>query len=332
MAQMKQILTIGGTLVVAIGVGVAMQITTTSKEKTSEFHRPSVVDIQESARLQLTNIVNTSALPNPPSDIQEIAILPPIPVLRVAAAETPFVAPSAGVAAQMASPAMGCDIAFKAAPLAAAMVDLTLNAPCLPNERATLHHNGMMFTVATDASGSFSLQVPALAQTAVFIVAFANGDGAVVTSQAPSLEFYDRAVVQWRGASGLQLHAREYGAEYGQEGHVWAKSTREITVAARGQGGVLTRHGDDSMAEALIAEVYTFPTGTAQRDGEINLSVEAEITAQNCGRDIEAQTLQVTANSRLKVQELTLAVPDCDAIGDFLVLNNMLNDLTIARN
>ncbi|MDQ7071505.1 MAG: hypothetical protein Q9M48_12350 [Rhodobacterales bacterium] len=328
MAQIKRFVTIGGTLAAAIAIGVIMQNGASGKEEISEFESPVAIDVEESARLRLTNIVNTSALPNPPSDIQEIAVLPTIPVLKVAAPETTFVAPKSG----LASPALSCEITFEAYPLAAAMVDLTLNAPCLPNERATLHHNGMMFSVATDATGGFSLQVPALAQTAVFIVAFANGEGAVVTSQAPSLEFYDRVVVQWRGASGLQLHAREYGAQYGDSGHVWAQSAREITFAARGQGGVITRHGDESMAEALVAEVYTFPTGTAQSDGEILMSVEAEITASNCGREIEAQTLQVTANARLKVQELTLAVPDCDAIGDFLVLNNMLNDLTIARN
>lgn len=328
MAQIKRFVTIGGTVAAAIGIGIVMQYASTPNEKVSAFQAPASVDVEESTQLRLTNIVNTSALPNPPSDLQEIAILRPLPVVKIAALDVPFTAPSsvAPIVPQT------CEVLLEAQPLAAAMVDLTLQAPCLPNERATLHHNGMMFSVVTDENGQFSLQVPALAQTAVFIVAFSNGEGAVVTTKAPALEFYDRVVVQWRGATGLQLHAREYGASYGEEGHVWAKAAREITVAARGQGGVLTRHGDEGLAEAQIAEVYTFPSGTAQADGDVLLSVEAEITAQNCGRDIEAQTLQISANSRLKVQELTLAVPECDAIGDFLVLNNLLNDLTIARN
>ena len=37
-------------------------------------------------------------------------------------------------------------------------------------------------------------------------------------------------------------------------------------------------------------------------------------------------------NSRLRTQDLTLAMPDCQATGDFLVLNNLLENLKIAAN
>ena len=80
-----------------------------------------------------------------------------------------------------------------------------------------------------------------------------------------------------------------------------------------------------------MAEVYTFPTGVAQQSGNVELTVEAEVTQANCGRDITAQSLEVTGSAPLRVRDLELAMPVCDAVGDFLVLKNMVNDLKIAQ-
>ena len=60
------------------------------------------------------------------------------------------------------------------------------------------------------------------------------------------------------------------------------------------------------------------------------LSVETEVSQANCGLEIEAQSLEVGTQGTVKTQNLTLAVPECDAIGDFLVLNNLLQDLKVA--
>ena len=59
---------------------------------------------------------------------------------------------------------------------------------------------------------------------------------------------------------------------------------------------------------------------------------EAEVTAQNCGQVIEAQSLELGDGGRLRTQYLTMTAPDCDAIGDFLVLNNLVDDPKIAAN
>ena len=230
------------------------------------------------------------------------------------------------------APTVACSIKASALVEAGAMVRLDVTAPCLPNERTVVHHNGMMFTAVTDETGSLSTLVPALSETAVLIVEFANGEGAVATAEVASLMFYDRVVLQWAGSTGFGLHAREYGADYGSIGHVWSGAAREVTAAALGEGGFLTRLGEEDALAPLIAEVYTFPTGSASRGGDIALSVEAEVTAENCGQDIEAQSLEVQADGSLHTQYLTLAVPDCSSVGDFLVLNNLVDDLKIALN
>ena len=111
-----------------------------------------------------------------------------------------------------------------------------------------------------------------------------------------------------------------------------ADAARDHAHGALGQGGFLTRLGDTQVAEPLLAEVYTFPSGMLQDAAQVALSVEAEVTAANCGTDVEAQTLQVSPSGDMRSQDLVLAIPECDARGDFLVLKNLLNDLSIAAN
>ncbi|ROU03071.1 hypothetical protein [Histidinibacterium lentulum] len=213
----------------------------------------------------------------------------------------------------------------------AAMVTLTLSAPCHPETQVTLHHQGMMFTLSTDASGRVEADVPALDTTAIFIASFANdGDGAVAAVEVPALANYDRAVLQWQGDASLQLHAREFGANYGDEGHVWLASARAEEQAIAGQGGFLTRLGDGSGPAPLFAEVYTFPSATVQRGGEVLLTVEAEITEASCGREVSAQSIQIRPGSAPSALDLVMTLPGCDAVGDFVVLNTMLEDLTLA--
>lgn len=225
-----------------------------------------------------------------------------------------------------------CAIEMTAQASAAAMVDVTLTAACFPNDRVTIHHNGMMFTQTTDENGVLKAMVPALSQNAVFIAAFSNGEGALANAEVTSLEFYDRMVVQSKASSELHINAFEFGAEYLDPGHVTAKSARSMEDAAKGEGGFITTLGDFDAPDALVAEIYTFPTATSKHNGDVNVSVDAEVTTANCGLRVEAQTLEVSAAGTMKVQDLTLPIPACDAVGDFLVLQNLLGDLKVARN
>ena len=210
------------------------------------------------------------------------------------------------------------------------MVRLTVTADCHPDERIAIHHNGMMFTEVTDTGGMVEVMVPALTEMAVFIAEFADGDGAVATTQVTSLPFYDRVVLQWADDVSFEIHAREFGAEYGSDGHVWSGAARDMTAAALGQGGFLTALGDADAFAPRLAQVYTFPTATAAQSGTVDLTVETEITAANCGRMIEAQALELRADGDLRTRDLSLNMPGCEAIGDFLVLNNLMDDLKIA--
>lgn len=333
-----------GTLALALGAGHFMQ--SANQPDTAALALGPEGSGKGSARhaatdgpVELTSIQMTSTMPSPPDDAQASAKLPEAPegAIREAAlgdAGTTIsdATISDALPREVTAPSLTCEYTLTADTAPGAMVALSLNAPCAKSERFTLHHNGLMFTQVTDEGGHASMLVPALAKTAVFIVAFPNGDGAVANADVESVDYYHRVAIQWQGDSGVQLHALEFGAEIGSDGHVWSAARRDVAAAADGDQGFMTLLGDSDQPEALMAEIYTFPSSLHGRDGSVSLSVEAEVTQANCARDIEAQALETQPGGGLTVKELTLAIPECDAVGDFLVLKNLLNDITIARN
>lgn len=336
----KGLLTAASTFTIALGVGFVMQNGESAQAWYGDAPQQGVVQAAVQGEAQ-TSVLDVQA-------IELTAAEDATPDVAVAAgdAEEPVVLALAP-APELTSPDTqdtldaipeadapdadeACAISVDTRTLPGAMVSLDLSAPCLPNERLTVHHSGMLFTETTDADGKLQVLMPAMQSEAVFIVAFAVGDGTVAQAQVDDLDQFDRTVLQWRGANGFGLHALEFGADYETEGHVWAESERDLGGIATGENGFLLQLGDIDAPEPLLAEVYTFPTARAVQAGNIALSVEAEVTQANCGSEIEAQTLERLTDGEIKSQDLTLSVPDCSATGDFLVLNNLVSDLTIA--
>lgn len=334
----------GGTVACALGIGYMMQrgqpalppISAPAPLSAQEDQlpapkakpsRPSPDKVRIAERLDIEKIALTSAQADAEAR-DEMQHLPTAPAASDPAS-TP--APDAALPSTPEDPAMpelGCDVTAQAVPGPMAMVDFHVSAPCLGNGRLVVHHNGMTFSAVTDAEGELDVTIPALAERAVFIAAFDNGDGAVATARVPGIADYDRVVLQWQGKAGFEIHAREFGADYGTPGHVWSGAA-PLEHPEHTTGSVI-RLGTEDALSPLLAEVYTFPSGAADRSGSIALSIEAEVTANNCGRDISAQLLQRQGEDRIRTRELDLTVPDCDAVGDFLVLNNLLDDLKIA--
>ncbi len=334
MAQKKSIVLGGATLCVALATGYVMQF---------GFELPSQSKSGSPATVQVSAITDTSAKADEPVAAAEMNALPSLPLDALTDAQLPDTPVEMAAVQDDAAPLPGpvleqpqispdCAIDMTATAAAGAMVDVSIKAPCNASERFTLHHNGMMVTEVIQPDGTATLSIPALSETAVFIAAFTNGEGGLAQTDVPSLPFYDRVVVQWRGQAGLQLHAREFGANYFDQGHIWHDAKGDIAEAAQGKGGFLTRIGNEDTPDALVAEIYSFPAGTTARNGDIALSVEAEVTVQNCNTDVEAQTLDMRDGGDLKVQDLTLAIPECGSVGDFLVLKNLIEDLKIASN
>jgi hypothetical protein len=62
------------------------------------------------------------------------------------------------------------------------------------------------------------------------------------------------------------------------------------------------------------------------------ISIETQVSEDTCGTKISGHYLRSGAADGLTDVEVGMAVPDCDAIGEYLVLKNLPQELTIARN
>lgn len=346
MVDIKRFAMAGGALMTAASIGFVMQSGEAAPYAQASFV-PDISGTQDDP-LEVTDITLTAAptgeVPSAESKV-DVAPQPEVlvetpkeqapsaldqDVVRVAAlGDTPNVEQPAEADGPLVN---ACDVSMDAIVKPAALVDVSVTAPCFPNERLTLHHNGMMFTAVTDEDGKAAAMVPALTSNAIFIAAFANGEGALASAQVTELDRYDRKVVQSKANGHLHINAFEFGADYRDAGHVSVEAERGVEYAIIGDGGFISSLGDSSVSDALVAEVYTFPTNTATTGGEVFVSVEAEVTTDNCGLRIEAQTLEVSQGGTVKVQDLSLPIPACDAVGDFLVLQNLLGDLKVAQN
>ena len=349
MSRKTEIMTAAGTLACAIGVGFIMQtgevaelrygptpVRTSSAMPIVGAPAPTVkpsseIEAKPLEPIAMQDVTLTSAqVPTP----EKITL--PTPLVEIVADEDVFdlyLKPEefwGGLLVPELEKMPECPIEATASAQAAAMIKYTLTAPCFAGAEVVISHSDLMFSGVLSDDGTLTAEIPALATDAMVRAFFTTGETIETSLAVESLNLYDRVLVQSFGASGVQIHAREFGANYGDTGHVWSGSDRDLSVIAEGKGGYLTTLGDSTLDGVHIAEVYTFPTALSQMTGAIDLTIETEVTAQNCARDIEAQAVQFKVGKEVSSQVLTLAVPDCSTIGSFLVLNNLLQDLTVA--
>ena len=221
--------------------------------------------------------------------------------------------------------AVACPISLDAFAGSAAMISLTLSAPCRANERVVLRHAGLAVTELTTASGSLFAAVPALDKAGEVEILFADGTTVSASSPVPELAAIRRFGVQWQADDAFQIHAYESGAEFGQPGDVSAANPHLPVPGAASSGGFLTVLGNPEAAEPLLAEIYTYPSEATK---PADVTIEAAVTPKTCGRELLGDTLSSNAGEAV-VTDLTLAMPDCTAIGDYLVLKNLAPDLKI---
>jgi len=331
--------TIGSTFAVALSAGFLVQY---GDAVAARWGDPEAIIVPEAVgSIEELTVTPVSAPVSNQSTLTAPAILAPIQAAvsldEVPSTEiTPYfdAKPKAAIEEENLLPDVvaiaDCTPTLTAVEMKVAMVQLSLNAPCNQNEVLAIHHENMMFSAITDENGQLIVDVPALAEDAFFIAAFDGGLGAVAQTTVPEFSKFDRAVLLWQGDMGVELHALELGASYGNFGHISADSKGNFSSAETGVGGLLVELGNDEAPLPMMAEVYTFPSGADSYDGVVALSVEALVTDMNCGQLVEAQTIQLRPAVEPLVTSLSLTMPDCDAIGEYVLLNNVLEDLTLA--
>lgn len=277
------------------------------------------------------------ALPTAPLvEVQKLAApavaAAPDPMPKSAPEPAKLVAPAAPAAkpaelqatAEPETPA--CDLSLELIEMPSAMIGITLLAPCHPNQRVVLRHAGLAVTGQTTATGALFTDLPALETAASVEAFFADGTRANAEVAMPELAALRRFGVQWQADDAFQLHAFENGATYGDPGHVSPADAHRPVGGLPPKGGYLTLVGDAAASNPLQAQIYTFPADPAAKP---EVFVEAAVTDKTCGRELIGETLTTTGGSTF-VTDLSLAMPECDAIGDYLVLKNLVLDMNMA--
>lgn len=223
-----------------------------------------------------------------------------------------------------------CALMLEGVAEAGAMAALTLSAPCDAGAAVEFDHAGLRFSEQLGPEGDLFVVVPAMAETAVFTARIGDSQETSIELNVPDFARFERVALMWKGSTGLQLHALENGAAYGEPGHVWAEEPGSAESVITGKGGFVSVLG--STSEGYAADVYTYPNDLMTNGAEPRVSVETQVMENTCGTRIEGSILRSNAGRAPTLQPLTIAVPSCDAVGEYLVLNNLPQDLKLARN
>jgi hypothetical protein len=223
-------------------------------------------------------------------------------------------------AAANVAPVCGTELALQVRP--AGMIGVVLTAPCRSQQRVVLHHAGLAITGKIDADGHLVTDLPALSVGAVVQILFLDGTKIEQAVTVPDVATLRRFGVQWQGAEAFAVHGFQGGADLGQPGDISA------TNVGSAQGGTMTVMGDTTVENPLLAQIYTYPSDSTQ---SVDVVLEAAVTQATCGHDLLGEAI-FSEDGRATITDLTLAMPDCSGVGDFLVLKNLASDMKIAAN
>lgn len=249
--------------------------------------------------------------------------------------DTVEMAQATGIAPAVAAPLdpelqaelAACAVWIVVTPAAGAMLDASVYAPCDRDAQVQVSHAGLSFDTHIGADGQLALMVPALIDDATLTVTFADGRTQSDRTFVQDLSSVERVALQWNAPAALTLHAYEFGAQYGEAGHVFSGNAQ---VPGADDHGFLTDLGDASIVGGHRVQVYSYPSGQSSRSGAVTLEIEVPITPDSCGKPLVADSIEMYGAAPARSRVIELDMPACDGTGGYVVLPGILPDLQIA--
>ncbi len=270
-----------------------------------------------------------------PNDSDQISIRPqaaPVDTPIENAAVSPEIAAPAAQEPVLTSTVAGdcaADMALSAVP--GAEVTVTINSPCRAGQPFRITHEALEFNAVLGEDGQADVTFPVFSEQAAVTVTFTDGAGVSDSVQVPDMFRFNRVAIVWNSPVDLNLHALEYGASRGGDGHVWAGSPGDYRTARRVGGGYLVTLGGDNFLAGPKAEVYSVPISARTQNGIINLSIEVADQGDVCNDRITIRSLR-SRSAELSIDgTVDLSVGDCGTSAN-LVVEDAIQDLQIARN
>ena len=301
MQNIRKVTIIAATFLLAAATGHVMQTS-----QVSEIYVPS-------APKRVTGASAAPSINVTGFTISDVAALPKLPQRPVGSEVARSVS---------ALPTEPADVGFAAADCPPAKLDLAtqpgallavaITAPCAARKSARLQLDALEFDLNLDGAGKWSGLVPALGTDNRVEVRLPDDVRLSAKIAAPGTVTFNRTLVLWQGVGAVHLNAYEYGAHYGEAGHVRADMPRTPDTPL---GGYLMSYG--AKGSGAHAEVYSAPADM----NNIRFDLEAPVSAASCGRDLRASVVKIQAGAASAPLPVTLSMPDCDLLDGSVVMD-----------
>lgn len=317
-----------GIAVLAIALGAGQLVQGMSHKPAPAADQTATAEIATApTHIERVAATDTVAAPvEPPLLAAPVLLEPKLPEATVAVTPEP-VAPEVTEPAPVVA-ADPCPVTLDLSNGENAMIGITLVSPCHSNERVVVKHAGLTITAMTTVTGALFTDIPALLQDATVEVMFSDNTSASAQISVPEMAKLQRFAVQWQADDAFHIHAFEGAADFDGPGDISSANPQTPAAGVPPKGGFLTALGDAATELPMLAEVYTYAAGDSLKP---EIAVEAPVTASACDREILGQTLQTNAGV-VDISDISLTMPKCDAVGDYLVLKNLATDTSIAAN
>jgi len=234
----------------------------------------------------------------PDNPVQPVAIQAPEHAVHVAGRDVP----GRNLSQPVLSPfGISCAPSIRLTRSEDAFLALDLNAPCQLNQPVRVLHGALSFDAQTSNVGAMNVRLPALRRDGSVTVRF--GDGSVLHASLPVAEItrLRRVVLDHDGPSEV------------------------VTLAASGPKRHMKRETFGTAGGSVTS--LTAPA----EGGTVRLALHLSVTKDNCGRPFKARLIEQGVQAEVQKTHLSLNLPDCDRVGEVLVLKNVLPDLTLVR-
>jgi hypothetical protein len=212
---------------------------------------------------------SVSTQPTPPTSSTTV-----VAAAQPAAPRSVAVPPASAPPVACESPQIGSE------PLDGGRMLVRIGSPCRAEQTVSLRYGEATLVGRLDGAGRLETTLDLFAGASSPVeITFADGVSREIPARANDLDKVEKIALIWRTPVNLDLHAFEYGAAFGQSGHVWAQapssaiSARDQTAASKRGRGFLSRT-DSGQGPGDKVEIYTFYRHPEQEAGAVSIAVD----------------------------------------------------------
>ncbi|MEM7060045.1 MAG: hypothetical protein AAF557_20885 [Pseudomonadota bacterium] len=155
----------------------------------------------------------------------------------------------------------------------AAQSTISIVAPCHANTVAELTYSGLRFAVPLDRDGEGSVTALGFEPNSAALLIFDNGEKVDFDLPFKGIARISRVALVWDMPINLELNALEFGANTGDEAHVWSGNPRSFKDVRKNGGGYLTAfRGNAGVGQNV--QIYTHYSRNGAQSGIVQLMID----------------------------------------------------------